>query len=152
MDAVSGPAYVFRSVWRLPAAPERVYETLADVASYPRWWPQVRSTRRIDDVSGELTCRSLLPYDLTFVMRREIEDAQARVLRARMDGDLIGTSQWTVSADGDGSQAVFDEAVDVGIGSLRAAGRLFGPVLRLNHDHMMRSGEKGLRNHLVSGG
>jgi hypothetical protein len=141
-------SYVFRSEWRLPADPDAVYAVLADVDNYPAWWPQVRSTKRFDDTSGQLTCRSLLPYDLTFVMHRELEDPQAHILRARMDGDLSGTSQWTVNADAGGSVAVFDEDVSVGSGLLRAAGRLFRPVLRFNHDLMMRAGEKGLREHL----
>jgi uncharacterized protein YndB with AHSA1/START domain len=144
--------YVFRSEWHLPAAPEVVYGVLSDVESYPRWWPQVRRTRRIDDLSGELTCRSLLPYDVVFRMHREVEDPDSRVLRARMEGDLSGTSQWTITPDGEGSVAVFDENVQVGKGMLRAAGRLLRPVLRFNHDLMMRAGEKGLRAHLSEGG
>lgn len=144
-------AYVFRSQWRFAASPDRVYGILADVESYPSWWPQVRAARRIDDASGELTCRSLLPYDLTFVMHRDAEDPDQRVLRARMTGDLNGTSQWTVAAADDGTLAVFDEDVTVGSGLLRAAGGLFRPALRANHDHMMRSGEKGLRRHLAAG-
>jgi hypothetical protein len=146
-----GSSYVFRSEWRLPAPAERVYEVLADVETYPAWWPQVRRARRIDEVSGELTCRSLLPYDVVFVMRREVQDADALVLRGRMEGDLNGTSQWTVSADGAGSTAVFDEDVTVGSGLLHAAGRLFRPALRFNHDLMMRAGERGLRRYLDTG-
>jgi hypothetical protein len=137
--------YVFRSEWRLPAGSDDVYAVLADVETYPDWWPQVRRTRRIDELSGEVVCRSLLPYDVTFVMHREIEDPAARVLRARLDGDLTGTSQWTISADGAGSLAVFDEDVTVGNTLLRTAGRLLRPALRFNHDLMMRGGEKGLR-------
>jgi uncharacterized protein YndB with AHSA1/START domain len=145
-------AYVFRSEWRLPATPATVYGVLSDVESYPRWWPQVRRTRRIDDLSGELTCRSLLPYDVVFRIHREIEDPARLVLRARMEGDLSGTSQWTITANGAGSTAVFDEDVQVGKAMLRAAGRLLRPALRFNHDLMMRSGEKGLRRHLSGGG
>ena len=144
-------AYVFRSEWRLPAPPPRVYAALADVESYPHWWPQVRKARRIDELSGELTCRSLLPYDVVFVMHRELQDDDGYVLRARMQGDLSGTSQWTVTPDGAGSIAVFDENVEVGNGMLRAAGRLFRPALRFNHDLMMRAGERGLRDHLQAG-
>ena len=140
--------YVFRSQWRLPATPEEVYAMLADVETYPDWWPQVRRTRRIDAQSGEVVCRSLLPYDVKFVMHRDVEDPAGRVLRARLDGDLTGTSQWTISADGSGALAVFDEDVAVGKPMLRAAGRLLRPALRFNHDLMMRSGEKGLRAYL----
>ena len=141
-------SYVFRSEWRLAAPPERVYEVLADVERYPDWWPQVRRARRIDDVSGELTCRSLLPYDLTFVMRRVVEDPVRLVLRAELVGDLTGTSQWSLQPHGDGALAVFDEDVSVGSGALRAASRLLRPALRANHDLMMRAGERGLRRHL----
>jgi uncharacterized protein YndB with AHSA1/START domain len=149
---VAAAHYVFRSEWRLPAPPDEVYNVLADVENYPRWWPQVRRSRRIDDVSGELTCRSLLPYDVVFVMYQDLADPASLVLRARMDGDLSGTSQWTVTAGGDGSIAVFDEKVNVGNGMLRSAGRLFRPALKFNHDLMMRAGEKGLREHLSAGG
>jgi uncharacterized protein YndB with AHSA1/START domain len=144
--------YTFRTRWHLPAPPQRVYGVLADVESYPAWWPQVRSARRIDETSGELTCRSLLPYELVFRMHQELRDPEGLVLRASMTGDLNGSSQWTISADGDGSAyAVFDEDVSVGSGLLHAAGRLVRPALKFNHDLMMRAGEKGLRRHLSAG-
>jgi hypothetical protein len=85
-------------------------------------------------------------------MHRELEDPDGFVLRARMEGDLNGTSQWTVTQDGDTTVAVFDEDVTVGSGRLRAAGRVLRPALRFNHDLMMRSGERGLRQYLRSGG
>jgi hypothetical protein len=139
---------VFRSEWHIAATSDDVYAALADVEAYPQWWHQVRTARRVDDRSGELTCRSLLPYDLTFVIERVIEDAEQRVLRGRLTGDLNGESQWSVSADAAGSVAVFDEDVTVGKGLLRAAGLLVRPALKFNHRLMMRSGEAGLRKHL----
>jgi uncharacterized protein YndB with AHSA1/START domain len=148
---VSQRRFVFRSQWLLPAPPGQVYDVLADVETYPLWWPQVRKARRIDDGSGELTCRSLLPYDLVFRMRQEVRDPDRLILRAQMDGDLNGTTQWTITSDGGGSIAVFDEDVAVGSGLVGAAGRLFRPALRFNHDLMMRAGEKGLRAHLRAG-
>jgi hypothetical protein len=145
-------SWVFQSTWRLPAAPVAVYATLADVSSYPTWWAQVRAARPLGDGAGELTCRSLVPHDLTFVMHREVEDPVNLILRARLDGDLVGTSQWTVRAAANGSVAVFDEEVDLQSGMVRAAGRLVRPILRYNHDHMMRAGERGLRRYLSTGG
>jgi hypothetical protein len=146
----------FRSHWRVPAPPHCVYAVLADVERYPEWWPQIRTARPLADGAGELTCRSLLPYDLTFVMHREVEDPVRRILRARLDGDLIGTSQWTIDGAGGSCVAIFDEAVDVAAGArpgargglVRVAGRVARPALRYNHDFMMRSGERGLRHHL----
>jgi hypothetical protein len=127
-----------------------VYATLADVAGYPNWWRQVRSARWLSERSGELTCRSLLPYDLTFVIERDLEDPAGRVLRGRLTGDLNGTSQWTVTPDDAGTRAVFDEDVTVGRAMLRAAGIVARPALAFNHGLMMRSGEAGLRKLLES--
>jgi hypothetical protein len=141
--------YVFRSTWHLPATADAVYNALADVERYPTWWPQVRSGRRLDDDSGEITCRSLLPYDLTFVASRVLEDPVARVLRARLSGDLNGVSEWQITPEPAGALAVFDEDVTVGTGLLRAAGFAARPALKFNHGLMMRAGEKGLRRHLA---
>ncbi len=143
--------FVFRSAWRLPAPPGVVYDTLADVAAYPAWWPQVKHAEQLDERSGALTCRSTLPYEITFVLTAELEDPDARTLRARLDGDLIGWSQWSVH-DGrrGGSIAVFEEDVVLASALLSAAGRVVGPVLKLNHDAMMKGGERGLREYLTS--
>jgi polyketide cyclase/dehydrase/lipid transport protein len=140
--------YTFRSQWHIAADPDRVYAALADVAGYPAWWPEVREARQLDDGAGELRCRSLLPYDLVFVAHREIEDAGRRILRARLSGDLTGTSQWTIVAEGAGTSAVFDEEVVVSKPLIRLVGPLARPALRFNHDRMMRAGERGLRQHL----
>ncbi|MDT4938540.1 MAG: hypothetical protein QOG80_2211 [Pseudonocardiales bacterium] len=143
--------YVFQSKWRLPASPDAVYAALRDVPNYPQWWHEVRETVEISSNSGRVRCRSLLPYDLVMVLTREVEDPDARVLRARLDGDLIGMSEWTIAADGSGSIAVFDEDVVVGKAAVRAAGRIVRPALKFNHDRMMRSGERGLRKYLAPG-
>jgi len=137
--------FVFRSEWHIHAAADEVYATLADVESYPSWWHQVRTARWVDDSSGEITCRSLLPYDLTFVVVRDREDPVDRVLRGTLTGDLNGTSQWTITATPDGALAVFDEDVTLGRGLLRAAGVVARPALTFNHGRMMRAGEAGLR-------
>jgi hypothetical protein len=140
--------YAFRTEWHVAAEPDEVYAALHDVANYPAWWPQVRSVRQLDETSGELRCRSLLPYDLVFVVSREVEDAQGRILTARLMGDLDGSSRWTIRAHGSGSVAVFDEDVVVRKPLVRAAGLIARPALRFNHDLMMRDGERGLRRHL----
>jgi len=148
MRQVSGQRYVFRSTWRLDAPPDLVYDTLADVETYPTWWHQVRGGRRIDDASGEIICRSLLPYDLTFIATRVIEDPVEHILRATLSGDLNGTSQWSINPNGTGTIAIFDEDVTVGNSLIRAAGIAVRPVLKYNHDLMMRAGERGLRKRL----
>jgi hypothetical protein len=137
--------YVFHSEWHLAAAPDAVYSALRDLAGYPQWWSQVRAVRELSDAVGEVRCRSLLPYDLVFVVTREIDDPVGRVLHASHIGDLEGTSRWVIRPDG---TAVFDEDVVVRKPLVRAAGRTARPALRYNHAVMMRDGERGLRQHL----
>jgi hypothetical protein len=143
--------YVFRSEWQLAVSADAVYSALRDVAGYPAWWPQVRSVRQLDDETGEVRCRSLLPYDLVFAIRRDVEDPAALVLRAHQTGDLEGWSQWSITAAAGGAIVVFDEDVVVRKPLVRRAGLLARPALRFNHAVMMRDGERGLRRHLEPG-
>jgi hypothetical protein len=138
----------FQTNWRLASAPSRVYNTLADVERYPQWWPQVKVARQLDEDSGELICRSMLPVSLRLIARRDIEDADSLRLRATLSGDLIGWSSWQIEPDGKGSIATFTEEVST-TGALKAAARFARPVLEWNHAAMMRGGERGLRTYLA---
>ncbi len=148
MREVSSARYVFHSEWHLTASPADVYEALRDVANYPSWWPQVRAVRQLDEHSAEISCRSVLPYDLIFVIRRDIEDGAARILQAHQTGDLDGSSRWAVTGSGCAAVASFDEDVVVRKALVRQVGLIARPVLRVNHDLMMREGERGLRRYL----
>jgi hypothetical protein len=149
----------FHHEWRLPAAPERVFDALADVERYAQWWPQVRSAERIDDQSGRTAIRSFLPYTLHLVLRREVEDRAAGRLRVGVDGDLQGWCQWRIRpsenaarslAGGSGATlAEFDQEAILTPALLARTAHLTGPLLRANHGWMMRSGRAGLVRHLT---
>ena len=143
--------YRFDCRWRLDVEPGQVYSVLADVPAYPSWWPQVLSGREIEDGVGEVRVRSALPYELTLLLRRETEDPDRRVLRARIDGDLVGWSEWEVGSADAGSLVHFREEVRLGRAGLARLPALVRPILTANHDYMMRSGERGLRRHLSAG-
>ncbi|MFE0458979.1 SRPBCC family protein [Kitasatospora sp. NPDC058965] len=66
--------YRLTSTWRLPAPPERVYRTLRDVPGYPHWWPQVRQVVPLDERTGQLRIRSLLPYQLLVTAHERRQD------------------------------------------------------------------------------
>jgi hypothetical protein len=148
---VSPHFYVFRSEWIVPAPVPTVFDTLAALDKYPQWWPQVRSTRPLDDDTCEIEVRSRLPYSLRMTAHHSRRDARAGVLEARLTGDLLGQSRWTLTPtpDGAGTVLVFGEEVEVTRPLLR---RLFfaRPAFRANHSAMMRSGEHGLRRHLAA--
>ncbi|MER5788406.1 SRPBCC family protein [Streptomyces sp. NPDC001980] len=140
--------YRFRSLWPLPVPLTTVYEALREVEEYPRWWPQVRSVNRLDDSVAVLTIRSFLPYDLTFTAREARRDPEAGVLEISMTGDIEGWARWTITSDGAGTLARYDQVVDVRKPLLRRLAPLGRPFFRLNHRLMMRSGRRGLLRHL----
>ncbi|OQR62260.1 polyketide cyclase [Streptomyces maremycinicus] len=140
--------YRFRSLWALPAPPARVYDALERAEDYPRWWRQVREVNQVDDATGVIRVRSFLPYDLTFTAREVRRDAAAGVLEIAMTGDIDGWARWTVTADGSGSLARYDQVVRVDKPLLRRLAVPGRPVFRLNHRLMMRAGRRGLAAYL----
>jgi uncharacterized protein YndB with AHSA1/START domain len=142
--------YRFTTVWDLPALPERVYGALADPRSYPLWWPEIREVRQLDARTGQMTFRSLLPYELAVTVHEVRQDPSARVLEARLTGDLEGTTRWTVTSRGDGGAvAVFHEDVVANRPLMRRLALPGRPAFRVNHALMMINGRKGLTHCLA---
>ncbi|MER6360978.1 SRPBCC family protein [Kitasatospora sp. NPDC001527] len=141
--------YRFHGVWRLPAPPAAVYRALADVAGYPRWWPEIRDVRKTGPDRGEVLVRALLPYRLVIGLTAVRQDPAAGVLEAAMHGDLTGWSRWTVTGDGaGGALALFEEDTRPAKPLLRRLALPARPLFRANHAVMMRRGRRGLAAHL----
>lgn len=139
--------YVFRSHWLVEAPAPRVFDTLAKLDEYPNWWPQVRSTRPIDEQTCEVEVRSTLPYSLRMTAHHSRRDPAAGVLEARLSGDLVGHSRWTLTPAPHGTVLEFGEEVELRRPLLRKLS-FARPAFRINHAVMMRAGERGLRRHL----
>jgi hypothetical protein len=140
--------YRFRSLWPLPVPPAAVYEVLERAEEYPLWWPQVRTVNRLNDTTGVVTIRSVLPYDMTFTARAARRDPDAGVLEIVMTGDIEGWARWTIGAGGPGTLARYDQVVSVNKPLLRRLAVPGRPLFRVNHRLMMRAGRRGLLAHL----
>lgn len=140
----------FRHGWRADGAQPEVYAVLADVASYPLWWPQVLAVARIDERSGWAVCRSLVPFRLNLRLTAEREDPDAGVLRVRLDGDLAGWCEFRLVGAGDATTVEFEQQVTVERPLLRRAAAVLGPGLRANHAWMMRGCRLGLDRRLAA--
>jgi ribosome-associated toxin RatA of RatAB toxin-antitoxin module len=141
--------YTFRSVWQLRAPADKVFEVLADLQSYPLWWPEVRRVIRLDDSAAKLTVRSLLPYDLEFTSTQSRRDRFAGILEAAMSGDLAGFSRWTITPTGtDRCTAIFEEEVTAHKALLRRLALFARPAFKGNHRLMMHHGQAGLQTYL----
>jgi hypothetical protein len=136
--------YRFRSKWRCAVSRDDVYLALARLDDYPVWWPQIARSERLDDRTFSMTARSALPYELVFTTTQRRRDPEAGVLEADLDGDLRGFSRWTVTAEGSGTLAVFEEEVVAEKALLRRLAPVARPAFRANHAVMMRDGRRGL--------
>ncbi|MFF5425040.1 MULTISPECIES: SRPBCC family protein [unclassified Streptomyces] len=140
--------YRFRSVWRLDAPPATVYAVLERPEDYPRWWPQVREAVPVDGTEGTARFRSFLPYDLVVTVRALRRDPRAHVLEVGLGGDLDGWARWTLTPEGSGTRALYEQEVEVRAPLMRAFAVVGRPLFRANHALMMRSGRRGLASHL----
>lgn len=144
--------YRFRSVWQLAAPPDAVYAVLERAEEYPRWWPQVREVTPVDETTGTARFRSVLPYDLVVTAVALRGDPEARVLEVGLSGDLDGWARWTLSEQGPGTRAVYEQEVEVRSPLMRAFAVPGRPVFRANHALMMRGGRRGLAAQLEGPG
>ena len=144
--------YVFKSIWLVNAPVDAVVSVLADVWTYPEWWPEIRTVEPAGDGRVQMVARSLLPYDLRFVSEDRAETHVPGVIDARITGDLEGFARWTVKAVGPGSRIVYDQEVDTHKGLLKALAPIARPAFRANHWLMMRHGRSGLRTFMAGYG
>jgi polyketide cyclase/dehydrase/lipid transport protein len=144
--------YRFRNVWSLQVAARHVFNAVTDLANYPLWWPDVRSVRRVDDDTAELTCRALLPYALVFRLHRAEQDERAGWLRVAITGDLEGYCQGVVAPEHPGAARLeISQRVVVTKPLLRRLAPVARPLFRVNHAVMMFRGQRGLRSYLATG-
>jgi hypothetical protein len=139
--------YRFASAWTVQhATVDEVAAALADVEAYPRWWPQIRSVRRVSRDRVAVKIRSLLPYALRFDLVGEPPVSGQREFLAEMRGDLVGWSRWKVEQQStDVVRVRFHERAVVRKRELTLIEPVARPAFEFNHGVMMRAGERGLR-------
>jgi hypothetical protein len=144
-----GHAYHFVSRWTVDAPADAAYAAIYEVVVYPTWWPEVKEARKRDEDHLWMRTRSILPYDLAFDLERTIADPRARILEARLSGDLEGIIRWTIVPLGDGCLITFDEDVMTNKATLNRLAPVVRPAYAANHALMMAHGQAGLRTFLA---
>ncbi|MFC7495085.1 MULTISPECIES: SRPBCC family protein [unclassified Nocardioides] len=136
----------FRDSWEIAASPEEVHAVLVDLEHYPSWWPQVVAVASLGPDDARVLCRSVLPYTLDLVLHA-VSRAGDR-LEVGVSGDLTGSVCFALTPLARGTRLDFDQEVSVR-GWLAAASHPMGPLLRWNHERMMRGCREGLRARLA---
>ena len=140
--------YRFRSTWLVAGRPDRVFDVLGDLATYPQWWPEVRSIRQIDDVTAGAVIRAFLPYSLHLVMRQVVKDRQTGELKVSLGGDLEGYSRFLIEPRDAGCVLHYRQEVVARKRLLRMLAPIARPLFSVNHLIMMKRGNRGLTRYL----
>jgi uncharacterized protein YndB with AHSA1/START domain/mannose-6-phosphate isomerase-like protein (cupin superfamily) len=140
--------YLFVDEWDVAAAPQAVFDALADARTYPRWWTPVY----IDvDADGPPTLgkqsaqhfKGRLPYHLhtrSTITRLE----PPNVVEGDVEGDLRGRGTWTLTAVPGGTHVRFDWRVYADRKLLRTLTPVLRPVFRWNHNWAIARAMEGL--------
>ena len=147
-------AYEFVTIWRVYAPIEKVWNEIYYSEHWPEWWrgvEEVTELREGDDLGvGSIrryVWKSLLPYRLSFDVET-VRVEPPNVLEGRAFGELKGTGLWTISENGDKTQARYDWKVDTTKEWMNILAPLARPVFKWNHDIVMSWGARGLEKRL----
>jgi hypothetical protein len=144
-----GPDFGFSNSFTLEAPLSRVHDVLLDLERYSEWWPQVQAVGKLDDDHALVVCRSRLPYDLDLVLTAV--SREPRELQVGIDGPISGWARFRLDEGPRRASGVettdvrFDQEVRAVAPSFVAASYVVKPLLRWNHEQMMRGLVAGLR-------
>ena len=145
------------SHWQITAPADQVWAVLTQFVDWPRWWPQVRSSRTIrqggmDGLGGkyQIAWTIFWPKPLTIELE-VIEALRFERLRARMFGRPRGESIWLLRSEGGTTNITHVWRFEFARTGIRWLAPLLAPLLRWNHQRVMRAGAAGLTAHLRSG-
>lgn len=99
-------------IWRTTAAPDDVWAVVADLSTWPQWWPAIRAVDLLDGSPGRPGAARLtfatpapLPALVVEVEAAEVEPPSRLVVAPRR-GPLAGSGRLEVSPDHAGASAV----------------------------------------------
>jgi quercetin dioxygenase-like cupin family protein/uncharacterized protein YndB with AHSA1/START domain len=140
--------YVFVDQWDVAAAPEAVFDAVADARTYPAWWTPVYIGVESEGAPGlgaeaRQHFKGRLPYHLR--TRSVITGFdRPRTVTAEVDGDLRGRGTWTLTPSGQGTHVRFDWRVHADRRLLRLLTPVLRPAFRWNHDWAIARAMEGL--------
>jgi hypothetical protein len=128
--------------WGFDVGPADLWEAIAAVDDYPRWWPWLRRFEATGLVAGD-TWRCVvqppLPYTLRFRVALDEVDPH-RLVAATLTGDVTGQARLEIDERDDGCEARLVSRLAPGNGALRIVAMLARPIARFGHDWVLDTG------------
>lgn len=148
------PRYRFSTAWRLAAPRAAVFDALHDSESWPGWWRGLESAVRLSEGDaegrgslGRYRWRSRARYRLDFYVRITRVERPA-LMEGVATGALTGIGRFTLREDGGSTEVTFTWDVRTTRTWMNLLAPVAWPVLRWNHDWIMRQGGAGLARRL----
>jgi uncharacterized protein YndB with AHSA1/START domain len=146
------------SEWRFEAPAEAVWDRLADVATWPLWWPNLACVVQLEagdpaavGARHRVRWTTALPYRLDLETRIVAVDPGERIEIAAT-GAVDGSGMWTIERLPGGCLARYRWQVRPRTAWMRIGAFMLRPVFIWNHAIVMGRGERGLRELLAGGG
>jgi hypothetical protein len=123
---------------------EEIWALISDVDAYRTWWPWLRAFDAHGFVAGdEWKCQVQPPLPYAVRFRVLIDHVAApNEVRARVEGDVIGTAVLVLEEQGEGCVAHLSSSLAPGNATLRLVSRLASPIARFGHDWVLDSGAR----------
>lgn len=145
------PAYEFKTIWRIDAPADRVWDAIYHSEKWPEWWrgvEEVTELKKGDDLGvGSIRryiWKSLLPYRLKFDVET-VRVEPMKVIEGIAHGELRGRGIWQITTEGGLTVARYDWQVDTAKQWMNALSPIARPLFKWNHDIVMGWGAEGLR-------
>lgn len=139
--------YEFRTLWKVLAPREVLYEILRQGRDYPRWWPEVyldakyTPSGRADHIGDrvELLTKGRLPYKLRWTATTSGLAPPERI-EISASGDFVGEGCWMLEPEGETTNITFDWRIRADKPLLRLMSPVLKPLFRWNHHWAMSTG------------
>jgi len=142
--------YSFKTIWRVHATPDKIWNALIAAEKYPSWWKSILRVEPIapGDANGigrtvRTTWKTFLPYGFTFDTR-VARIVWQKTLALDAFGELEGTGLWTLTPEGDATIVRYDWNVKTTKAWMNFIAPIARPFFSSNHDAVMNDGALGL--------
>ncbi|WP_329791593.1 SRPBCC family protein [Lentzea sp. DG1S-22] len=143
--------YRFDLAWEIDRARDLVFDALTELEDYPRWWPDYREVRQLDESTVAIVLQSSLPYKLRITNRFLANDRARGHFRLAIDGDIAGWIDFALTDQGNGFTKVrITQECTAEKRLLRVLAPIGRRAFAYNHGLTMRRGRLGLSG-LLSG-
>lgn len=137
--------------YEFPAGPDVIWDRLDRVQDYQMWWPWLRRLEAQELKTGELwdaVIKPPVPWSIRTAIEI-IEAVPARLISARVTGDVAGEGQIDLRPRAGGSELRVRTRLAPASPVLRAAAYLAAPLSRFGHDWVLDTGSRQFRAHLA---